>query len=284
MKIQSLVMMLIGLLLCAQATAGQDPKVIKLQTASGYATDAWLYLPAATPKNAGIVFLHGKRGSPETSHNESFIAEMVDLGYPVVAPFMPWSETRGYDGTRQQGMEVIVEAIKALPAKQVVIAGHSMGAMATLQFGAGEMPAQVIGLVSIAPGHDPNIAGKLRGDTESSARESCSMVKEGKGKEVQTYQEINGDHRYSIRATAEYYCSYFSTNEYPDTRDVVRKINKPVFLLSGEKDRLSDVYSHRSLSRSLPKNDKHKYERLSGNHISVLFNHTDVISKWIEGL
>jgi pimeloyl-ACP methyl ester carboxylesterase len=284
MKIQTTLFLIVGCLLSAIAYAEQDSANIKLQTPSGYITNATLHSPAGKARDTGIVFIHGKRGGPGAPHNENFMAEMVALGYRVLSPEMPWAESRGYDGTRKQGQEVIAEAIKTFKTSRVVLVGHSMGGMAVIQYGSGEVLANVAGLALMAPGHDPNIAAGLRDDTYSSVRTACKMVADGKGKEIQTFQDVNGGKHYSIRATPEYYCSFFSTNEYPDAREVVKKIKIPVLFISGAKDRLTDIYSHRSLYRSIPENSKSKYMKLSGNHLSVLFSHTDKISGWIDNL
>ena len=264
---------------------------IKLSTASNYSTEGWVTAvkkegkkPAIT-KDTGIVFLHGKRGDPDTSHNADFISKMSELGYNIIAPLMPWSERRGYSGTREQGMDVITSAVNALDTKKVVIIGHSMGGMAVFQYGArGGVPAKVVGLVSVAPGHDPNNAYKLQSNTTADASKSCDMVAAGKGKERSSFADMNGGRTYSINATAEYYCSYYSVRNYPDSLQIAEKIKTPLFILSGDGDRLTSVYSHGIIFSSLPANDKNKFATLAGGHLNVLYKHTDIVSQWIDAL
>ena len=65
-------------------------------------------------------------------------------GYKVVAPVMPWSEKLGYKGTRDQGLETISESAGLFGEQPVVVIGHSMGAMATLQYGVSDIAANDI--------------------------------------------------------------------------------------------------------------------------------------------
>jgi pimeloyl-ACP methyl ester carboxylesterase len=257
---------------------------LKLNTPSQYSTDGRFYDVKKNKKEVGIVFLHGKRGDPDTSHNSDFISKMTDLGYPVVAPIMPWSEMRGYTGSRQQGMNIITAAVNALDTHKVIVIGHSMGGMAVLQYGARGVPSKVVGLISVAPGHDPNNAMKLQSHTGADAYKACQMLASGKGNERSNFADMNGGRTYTIYASAEYYCTHFSLTQYPDSQQIAEKIKSPIFILSGEDDRLTYIYSHEVIYNSLPKNNKNKHAILTGDHLNVLYKHTDAISKWIDSL
>ena len=118
------------------------------------------------------MFLHGKRSDPSTDQNRSFVSEMKNAGFKVIAPVMPWSEKRGYDGKREQDLEVVTEAAKAVGEDKAVVIGHSMGAMAALQYGAAGAAGaatNVVGIISFAAGHDPNNSGKIRQRTREAA-------------------------------------------------------------------------------------------------------------------
>jgi hypothetical protein len=95
---------------------------------------------------------------------------------------------------------------------------------------------------------------------------------------------MNNRKEYSINASAEYYCTYYSTNEYPDSLQIAENIKKPIFLLSGSQDRLTQVYSHEGIAFSLPENDLNLYETLPGKHLSVLYENVDAVTEWIESL
>lgn len=209
---------------------------------------------------------------------------MRDAGYTVIAPIMPWAQMRGYEGTREQGHEIIDEAVKALAKDKVVVVGHSMGAMAILEYGTRNIPSTIKGLISVAAGHDPNNARKLRTLTENEAGAACAQMKEGNGSNRNSYPEMNNGKKYSIEATAAYYCTYYSVNEYPDSLQVATDIKIPTFILSGEGDRLTHIYSHQEIFDSIPSNSNNRYQVLPGKHKSVLFKNTNAILKWIEEL
>lgn len=276
-------MLVFAMLLSACAT--NHYKSMKLTAAaSHYTTEGRVYDADKLHKKVGIVFVHGKRGDPGSYHNDTFIADMKARGYQVIAPIMPWSELRGYTGSRTDGLQIINAAVKALPTRRVVVIGHSMGAMAVMQYGAGRLPAKVAGLVVVAAGHDPGNADKLRIATEAGADRACELVKQGKGKQRGNYRDINAGSTYDISATADYYCSYYSAYRYPDSMRVPRSIKVPVFMISGKDDRLTFVYLHKEMFATLPHNVKNKYQVLSGGHLDVLYRHTAAISKWIESL
>ncbi|MDH5360692.1 MAG: alpha/beta hydrolase [Gammaproteobacteria bacterium] len=276
-----LVTTLLALLL--QGCASNPYTSVDLVAASSYSTPGWVYAVNEQPKNVGIVFLHGKRGNPGLHHNDLFIARIRAQGYPVIAPVMPWSE-RNYKGTRTQGMEIIDRAIEQLGTDKVVVIGHSMGGMAVLQYGSGRVSPRVVGLISVAPGHDPNNADKLRRATEDSAAKACTMQKQGMGKKFSNFAEMNAGKRYTIYASAEYYCTHYHINEYPDSLLISAKIKTPTFLLSGGNDRLTHIYSHNGIYANLPDNSMNKHEILPGGHLDVLYKHTDTINRWIENL
>lgn len=262
----------------------QGAEKITLSTPSGYQTDAWIYEASGDERVTGIVFIHGKRGNPSSDHNDKFIRRMTAEGYKVVAPLMPWSEKRGYEGTREQGLEVMSAAVSALGKERIVVVGHSMGGVGALQYGAVQGDDATIGLVSIAAGHDPSMSWKFRNLTGEKAAEACGLMEAGNGAEKDDYPEMNMGKRYTITASAEYYCTYYSVDEYPATGDLVFDIETPVLWISAENDRLTKIYAHKTNFDALGENSKHRYELLPGKHKSVLFKHVNVISEWIEGL
>jgi pimeloyl-ACP methyl ester carboxylesterase len=283
MKIKVLMVMLSYVFLTG--FFGPSYQTVKIETKSGFATEAWVYDSSGdAEKPFGVVYLHGKRGNPGTDYSRRFIERMNDAGYKVVAPVMPWSKKLGYKGTRTQGLETINEAADLFNGQRVVVIGHSMGAMAVLQYGENGTADNVAGLIAVAPGHDPNVSGKIRRRTEDAAQEACQKMSAGDGKARGNYPERSGKREYTINATAEFFCTYFSVNEYPDSREIVKRIKKPTFIVAGDGDRLTKVYSMDEMYESLPENNANSYKLLSGSHKSVLYNNVDEISSWIDSL
>ncbi len=264
---------------------GSSYNTVNINTVSSYSTQLWKYKSSGRRENdVGVVFLHGKKGNPSLGHNRKFINKIRKAGYSVVAPIMPWAKKRGYEGSREQGHEVVDEAVKTLGKDKVVIVGHSMGGMAVLEYGTRDIPSSVVGLISIAAGHDPNNAGKLRTLTENAAELACSAMMSGKGADKSRYPEMNNGKKSSINASAEYYCTFYSVNEYPDSLQIAGEVKIPVFILSGSKDRLTHVYSHKEIYTSLPKNGLNYHAVLPGKHKSVLFKSVGAVVKWINKL
>lgn len=263
---------------------GGGKQTVELNTPSAFSTEAWLYKGKQSSRDTGIVFLHGKRGNPGSDHSKKFINSMKKMGYDVIAPFMPWSKKRGYDGTRQHANEVIDDAVRALGKQRVVVIGHSMGGMATIHYGTRSLPAEVIGLISVAPGHDPHQSRKIRNITGEDAEAACALVAEGKGEQRNQYPELNTGERYKINATARYYCSFYNISEFPGMLDIANDIKAPLFIVSGAKDRITQVYSHKQIFDFLPDNEHNNYQELPGNHKSVLFKNSEAIADWIESL
>ena len=264
---------------------GNSYNTVEITTTSTYSTQAWKYKSnGSSEQDIGIVFLHGKKGNPGLEHNSKFINKMRDAGYVVIAPIMPWAQKRGYEGRRTQGLEVINEAVKLLGKSRVVVIGHSMGAIAALQYGAQGVPSAVVGLIAVAAGHDPNNAGKLRSLTEDASKSACTAMKSGKGTNKSDYPEMNMGKKYSINASAEYYCTYYNVNEYPDSMQIAGDIKTPTFILSGSADQLTHIFSHDEIYFSLPDNDLNHQETLPGKHKSVLFKNVDAIIGWIARL
>lgn len=264
---------------------GDDYSTVTIRTQSGHETEAWVYQAKSDEtQEIAIVFLHGKRGHPEVKHNSRFIAKMRKAGYLVVAPLMPWSAKNGYAGTREQGMEIIDAAAAATGSDRVVVIGHSMGGVAVLQYGSMGKRPSVIGLVSVAFGHDPNRSSKLRDRTQAEAEQACRLTDSGQGKKVGRYPEMNTGKHYEISATAEYYCSYYAVDRYPESLKIAAQIDTPLYIVSGDSDRLTKVYGHTDVYAALPPNAKHRHERLPGEHKDVLYENTDAIDSWIKSL
>lgn len=87
----------------------------------------------------GVVFMHGKSGSPNIPAIRSIIEAMKSAGMEVRVPDMPWSRSRGYNASYEDAMREIhknVEEMMANGVKAVFVAGHSLGANSAIGYGA----------------------------------------------------------------------------------------------------------------------------------------------------
>ena len=277
----SFVLCISAVLLGCQTLPQKQVSVI--QTQSGFATEVWKYKATDRKKPTAILYMHGKSASLASHHNARFIAEMSVLGYDVYAPIMPWSSEK-YEGTLDDSHQIIHRTIETMPADRIVVAGHSMGGIVVLQYGSGDVDPKVIGLISIAPGHDPNISEPLRTHTRSSAVEACHTMNKGQGKARASYKEMKSGKTYDINASAEYYCTHYNEKHFPSSLAVAEEIGSPLYLLSGRDDKLTRHYRHGEVFDQLPSSPANRHRILSGGHGDVLYRHNDEMADWIDAL
>ena len=88
-------------------------------------------------ESIGVVVMHGKWGNP-SGKTLDLAWKLGQEGFLVVSPAMPWSDTRSYDKGVDDAMAEIDAAVKTLRdkgAKNIFIAGHSLGAAAVVRYG-----------------------------------------------------------------------------------------------------------------------------------------------------
>ena len=67
----------------------------------------------------GVVFLHGKNGSPNSPAIKGVVEAMRNAGIEVRVPDMPWSRSRGYDAGYEDAMREVHQLVEAMRAKGV---------------------------------------------------------------------------------------------------------------------------------------------------------------------
>jgi dienelactone hydrolase len=100
-------------------------------------------------QDMGVVVLHGMRGMPM----QGFVSSLEAAGFLASSPELPWSRRRNHDGTYDQGLVEVgqaIEEVKKRGAKRVVIVGYSMGSGAALDFVAAH--GNLAGVIVMAPG------------------------------------------------------------------------------------------------------------------------------------
>ena len=229
----------------------------------------------------GVVFLHAKASRPEAPTISGLVAAMRKEGFEVVVPEMPWSGKRGYDASYMDAMNEIddhVNKLKAMGAKSVFVAGHSLGANAAIGYGA--YKGQFDGVIAIAPGHVPEITGyrrKLQGSPEKAAE----MIAEGKGEEKSEFNDINQGKLSEVITTASIYHSYFSDNGPAVIPTNISKFKTALFWVVGENDRMASRGPEYAYA-SVPENPNNKYLEVSGGHKATPRIAQAQIIEWIK--
>src|SRR5712671_4474723 len=136
----------------------------------------------------GVVFVHGK-GMWPGAFDGGIVNLLREAGAKVATPGMPWSFTRIYAASYQEGLREIdaaVADVKRQGATRIVIIGHSLGANAAIGYAASRGPLAAV--VAIAPGHLPEVEG-LRGRTHEALLTAAQLVAAGKGDERHSFPD-----------------------------------------------------------------------------------------------
>jgi pimeloyl-ACP methyl ester carboxylesterase len=124
-------------------------RAIRSLVAAGFAAAALLAAPAEA--RIGVVLLHGNLSSPLQFYDALSVFEEARIGVQI--PEMCWSGRRSYDRRVLDCMRDVDHAIDRLKSNgydQIVVAGHSMGAMNALLYAAHH--TGLAGVIAFAPG------------------------------------------------------------------------------------------------------------------------------------
>jgi len=159
----------------------------------------------------GVVFVHGK-GMWPGAFDGGLVNLLREAGAKVATPGMPWSFTRIYGASYQEGLREIdaaVADVKRQGATEIVIIGHSLGANAAIGYAASHGPLAAV--IAIAPGHLPEVEG-LRGRTHEALVTAAQLVAAGKGNERHSFPDAIQGVPTSVMATPFVYMSMFDPN------------------------------------------------------------------------
>ena len=196
------------------------------------------------PATTTVIFMHWKIGSPVAPELVSIFTALADAGYDVIAPYMPWN-TSIWDGSMCEAINYIddLAAKEADKGKDVIIAGHGMGATHALIIGVAAPGSEVKGIVAIAPGHFPHLFTKRQADIAQFIATAEDMVASGNGDDPpETFDSYTISMPISITATANNYLSYHALDQFPNILDVVSSTILPVLCLAGDNDPITSNF------------------------------------------
>ena len=223
---------------------------------------------AAASSDIGILLMHGKGGTPD-GHIAELAGALRAKGYLVSTPAMPWSKDRIYDASFEDSMREIdrdVDELKAKGAKLVVVAGQSVGANAALGYGAAR--DHVDAIIAMSPGHNPDGPGFERRLGSDVAR-AKQLIAAGKGKEKQSFSDLNQGQMMRVSATPEVYLSWLD----PNGRAIMAKsaaafkAPTPLLVIVGKGDRSAP--SPDDFFDLAPKHPKSKFVTLNAGHFDL---------------
>jgi esterase/lipase len=227
------------------------------------------------------VLLHGKDGLPL---NVAGLADALKKnGFVVVTPEMPYSKYRGMDKSYEDCVPEIDNAVALLKkqgARNIFIAGHSLGASVALYYGT-RVP--VDGIVAIGPGGNTGQVGSRLQDDLTRARR---MMAEGKGDDFGLFDDYNQGQRHTRRTTARIYLSY----QDPDGPAVMPrnaaalKTGIPLLWVVGTQDQMYQRGPSFIFDKA-PPNPRNRYVVVESSHTATPFD-TEAIRQivaWLKG-
>jgi pimeloyl-ACP methyl ester carboxylesterase len=231
----------------------------------------------------GVVFMHGKNGSPNSPALKGIVEEMSSSGMEVMVPDMPWSRSRGYDASYDDAMREIhklVEALRAKGVKTVFIAGHSLGANGAIGYGA--IFGDVDGIIAIAPGHAPEIPA-FQSIVGESVKKANDMVAAGHGKDKAEFTDTNQGKVSSVSTTAAIYLGYFSPDGAAVIPSNISKWKKsiPLLWVVGRSDPMyarGEVYAY----KKFPANTENQYIVVDADHMGTPDAAKDQVVAWMQ--
>jgi esterase/lipase len=233
----------------------------------------------AAPSEVGVVLMHGKWGSPQGML--PLARDLESEGYIVSNAEMSWSGRRLYDvdyPTALKEIEQQVRQLRAKGAKQVVVAGQSMGSNAAVAYASSGFDLD--GLIILSPGHFPEggMGQRLRSSFERARR----MVAENRGAEAESFDDINQGKQRSIRVTASIYVSYFDPDGLGAITKNIKKLSKamPVLLVIGTTDPFYP--ESKGMFDSAPPHPLSRYVALESDHFNVPKVVSAELLKWLK--
>jgi pimeloyl-ACP methyl ester carboxylesterase len=237
----------------------------------------------AAAADVGVVLLHGKGGVPS-----GYVAELASAlktrGFAVSTPLMPWAKDRIYDASFESAIAQIdgeVEALRRQGARLVAVAGQSLGANAALGYAASR--ERVDAVIMLAPAHNPEsqvFARRVGADVQRAK----DLVQAGKGKDLQSFSDLNQGRTLQVRASAEVYLSWMDPAGPAVMPKSAASIKSPVPLLFvvGSADTTAPTKSQ--IFDKAPPHPKSRFVTLSADHFTLPSAATEEVAGWLAGL
>lgn len=238
----------------------------------------------AAESDVGIILIHGKWGSP--SGGIAALTQALALkGFRISTPTMPWSKQRNYDAdysTALMEIEASAKVLREQGARKILVGGHSFGANSAIAYAASGR--EIDGILAIAPGHAPDLMS-FRNALGSSVAKAKQMISDGKGDELDSFDDSNQGRIKSIRTTANIYFSYFDPEGMGAMPLSAARFSRPVPFLwvIGSRDTLLKQGEGYVFNR-VPKHSSNKYLVIESDHMNTPTDAAGQIVEWISSL
>lgn len=268
------------------AFCGTAAHAMTLKTPSGYVSEVTIYSAQGNVRPVTIVFLHGKSAAPDKPWLTSLYSTVNKSGYRVIAPQMPWGK---WDGTLQQGLEVIDAAVQAAAkdGHKVVVAGHSAGGLGVILYRPVDPPKALVGKVMLAVGHILDTASPaFQSQFDEPVRLARELKTMGKGKETGRFAAVNtkGKKRYeeTLITTPEIFLSYHDLETFPSTTAALKHTRVPVFWAIANHDTIGN--NKRPTFNLIPERPENIYLEVEADHNTMTDRSAQDLIKWLDKL
>lgn len=228
----------------------------------------------------GIVLMHGKGGAP-TKHVGSLASALAGKGMRVANLEMPWSGRRDYDATTAEAdrqIDAALADLRAQGAQRLFVAGHSVGGVFALHYGATH---ELDGVICIAPGGSvaaPSYAERIAGALADARR----LVAEGKGQEPARLMDYEGSKGgYPIVTTPAHYLDWFDPASAMNLEQSARTVKVPVLWLVAQRDYPALRKTNPRFFQLFPPDPLHRMAEPDADHHGAPGASVDLIVDWI---
>ncbi len=248
-----------------------------------------LAAPAQAQDRIGVIFLHGKQGSPQKTQGLGVITSSLESGgAKVVTPTMAWS-AGGWDNINVTVEQVFAQldaqaaALRSQGARRIVVGGHSLGAAVALAYAVAR--GNLAGLVMVGPGHQPAGAYRSNASIRAAVDRARALVEQGRGNDSFSGPDSNQGTAFTVSTTAAAYYSWMDPNGLASMHVQAPRLpaTTPLLLVIGRKDPFFER-AESLVYRPAAKNPYSKYVVVEADHVQTPFVAAKQISDWILGL
>ncbi len=238
---------------------------------------------AARADGIGVVLVHGKQGTADQRELAYLSQQIERAGFPVDRPTMCWTASRIYDHTLPDCMADIDASIARLRlrgATAFVVAGHSLGGLGAVLYGATHDGLK--GIVALAPAPGPRVANNPA--VKPSVQRAQALIASGQGDEVQSFADSNtgpsGFTVIQVRATPKIFLSFLDMSGPANLVTDASQLKAPVLWVSGTKDQ-SQIARELGFDKA-PANPLNRYLQVDAGHMDTPGAATDAVVAWLK--
>jgi len=239
--------------------------------------------PHAANRDVGVVFMHGKNGTPYLRAFRAVARSISDAGYQVVTPEMPWSRDRFISTTVSGALSEIARHVNGLRrkgARKIVLGGHSLGASMALAYAA-RRPG-VSGVFMLAAGH--LVEGRVyQGVVGGDVARARALIRAGKGNQRSRFMDLNTGGKSRRLLTASIYYDWYNPRGPASMRLNARRLpgRVQVLWIIGSTDRVSRAAEGIGIYRAIPGSRRKTRHVASGGHRDMLWPSREIVRRWL---